>query len=467
MKNLLILSFACAVFTDVKAQIYNNGDLYIQSAANLTVEGNLVNTSTAVFENKGTTTLKGNVTNDASTTAFSGAKFIFAGTTGQIVSGTGALRLRDLDVNNASGITLSQQLVVEGTVTFISGDIVSTDANYPLIFSGSAAGISGVSNDSHTNGWVAVTNRVSFEFPTGDGAKAKPILLTNIQNTGAIIKAVYSGTNNKSINGTTYTGGLIDVSNNWWQISAPSNTADVTLYSKEPDDYGSAGNINFLRVARLTGSLWNPLSTTLSGSVTNGSISAGSVSSSGSFAIGIHSNALPIRLLSFNGHLKNEKAHLYWKVDGDEDVAAYFVEEGRDGQNWMTLAKQSSRLSRSPESYTTVDESLQTGKNYYRLRIEGLDGKTSFSQTIALQLDLKDQIYLQPSLVTSSFTLIQNKTRRQYFCLLNDASGRTLKHFNLGPNSTQLDVTGLSKGQYFVIVSDATQIFKTLSFVVQ
>lgn len=470
MKRSYIRGFWGSLFlltgvTNGEAQVYNNGSLFIQPGASLYVEGDLVNTSSSSFSNLGLLTVKGNITNDALLTAFTGSKTILGGTAVQTISGTAPFRVTDIDINNTAGILLSQQLYVTGSLAFLAGVITAPDAGSGVFFDGSGVSVSGATDGRHINGWSSVVNRTSFEFPIGNGSLLKRVLVSNIQVSANPVGVIFNGNNNKAVNGTSYETGLIDVSNNWYSIQAPSNTADIHLPVNETDDYGSALSIDYLRVVRKDPSIWTILPSTFAGTLADGAISSAAVSGFGSFALGVHSVSLPVTLLGFTGKKVSGGADLDWKVSGNEDADTYFVEKSSDGLNWITAGQVPARNIGSDANYALHDPFPYIPVTHYRLRILERNGKYHFSKIVTLRFD-EWGLSLYPTLVHTNGPVIRNHNGRVYHAMLTDMSGKVYHRFKILPGTGLVPVGGLPAGKYLVMVSDPLPVV-VLSFVKQ
>jgi hypothetical protein len=157
--NNLSLSPASAASATLGTDYTVNGTLTLNANATLADGGNIL-------------TAKGAIANSGSHTGT--GKILLNGSSAQALSGTGTYT--NLEINNASGATLSASITVNGTLTLTSGDVV-TGANVLKI--GSAGTATGAAAAKHVVGNVqkAYAAAGSFTFPVGDGTNYTPVTL--------------------------------------------------------------------------------------------------------------------------------------------------------------------------------------------------------------------------------------------------------------------------------------------------
>ncbi len=161
-----------------------------QMTAGFTVNGNILNNGTLILSTLGGGDLnvKGNITNN-STFSCNGRLLQLNGATAQTISGTSAMTIDSLAVNNSAGIVLSQSASVNSALTLTSGTISLGSNNLTL---GSSAVVSGTASATAmviTNGSGtmikslanAQTLPFSFTFPIGENTgttEYSPVTIT-------------------------------------------------------------------------------------------------------------------------------------------------------------------------------------------------------------------------------------------------------------------------------------------------
>jgi hypothetical protein len=94
---------------------------------------------------------------------------------------------------------------------------------------------------------------------------------------------------------------------------------------------------------------------------------------------------LPIKLLSFNGNLVNNKASLQWSV-ADNETGAYFeVQKSNDGKMFNTVAVVFVSRKIGTENYSFTDTKDLGSEGFYKIKIVNNNGSTSQSRVVLLR----------------------------------------------------------------------------------
>jgi trimeric autotransporter adhesin len=91
------------------------------------------------------------------------------------------------------------------------------------------------------------------------------------------------------------------------------------------------------------------------------------------FTININStcDVLPVKLLTFNGMLQEQKAVLNWLSKGEENLQHYEIEKSTDGVNFIKIGTEKVKGAgvNAEYRYTFTDPEMLNGKVYYRLKM--------------------------------------------------------------------------------------------------
>ena len=94
-------------------------------------------------------------------------------------------------------------------------------------------------------------------------------------------------------------------------------------------------------------------------------------------------SVLPITLTSVKAQLQNSGVSVSWSTQNEVNVKGYVVERSVDGGSTFTgiatAAAKNNGATTPLASYTSFDAAPKKGDNYYRIRIEGADGKVTYS----------------------------------------------------------------------------------------
>lgn len=124
--------------------------------------------------------------------------------------------------------------------------------------------------------------------------------------------------------------------------------------------------------------LWIAYPTTRVGNI----LTATAITKFSDFGIAIYMNTLPLNLLTFDGRIKNEKVNLSWQTSNEINVTSFGIER-MSGNNWVKIGSvQSVGSISTTNNYSFTDDLPAKGINYYRLKINDVDGKYTYSRII-------------------------------------------------------------------------------------
>lgn len=97
------------------------------------------------------------------------------------------------------------------------------------------------------------------------------------------------------------------------------------------------------------------------------------------FIIFRESSTLPMSLLSMNAYLKNGNIWIVWKAGNENDIKNYQVEYSQDGIHFLNLGIVEPK-NESINNYEFIHQRPGAGNNFYRIRINKIDGGVQFSK---------------------------------------------------------------------------------------
>jgi Secretion system C-terminal sorting domain len=451
MKKLKSLIIFVLVANTVHAQneLYIQGSVfYIGNGAVVQVNGSLTNTINSDLINNGTLTITGNITNNQLMPAANAGKLIFNGTSPQTTNGSIGYVANDVEINNAAGITLNNQLIVVGNCAFINGLVAAPSATAPLWFR--ATGTStGAADASHVNGYVVKLGTGSFTYPVGDAVKYQKTEVT-LGTNGSGMQVKYNAANVG--NGPFTLGGTEPIAlvsyntNEYWDIK-PLSTASGTVkiyWDGYKDSYPNP--INQRKVAHKPVGAWLNEGTTGAGNISSGIVASNNINSWGFFTLGSIGAALPLHWLSLTGTLNTAKhAEINWQVQ-ENNVLYYQVEKSTDGANFLALNILNSKGD-GQNNYQFTELNKLEGIGYYRIKQTDKDGKYSYSPIIKLanNANVTFTVYPNPvkDIVTISGAVIGTKA------ILTGLDGKLLQQFSINQSSVILNISKYSSGIYF------------------
>jgi len=171
---------------------------------------------------------------------------------------------------------------------------------------------------------------------------------------------------------------------------------------------------------------------------------------------GCTSFALPIKLVSFRGSMKEGHAYLQWEITSQSNAVAFTVERSNEGGSYQAVgnvAAQDNIL-----QYSFIDESPASGNNFYRLRMEDVDHISSYSNVLGLTSSAINGISIYPNPVTDRITVrIENGSNALAELIHPDGRVILTRSF-AGGNTMTLDLSGYAAGLYLLRISNGQNI---------
>jgi predicted outer membrane repeat protein len=161
------------------------------------------------------------------------------------------------------------------------------------------------------------------------------------------------------------------------------------------------------------------------------------------------SSVLPVELLAFEGQNREGGNLLIWKTAEEKNVRNFDLERSIDGQNFIKIGTVKSRGSNSAYSY--FDNQPIFGLNYYRLKINDLDGKTSFSKIISLEnKSTKKGIKVYPNPVDYDLTVEMGQITEGGILIVNSIGQVVFQQKSSLNSILKIDVSRWVSGVYFI-----------------
>ncbi|PWT70629.1 MAG: hypothetical protein C5B59_19665 [Bacteroidetes bacterium] len=174
---------------------------------------------------------------------------------------------------------------------------------------------------------------------------------------------------------------------------------------------------------------------------------------------------LPVILASFYLAQQNQEVFLYWTTENEENINSFEIESSRDANSdWQALQEVPPMAGNaSGYSYTFIDHNQLSGDRYYRLKIIDRDGKYVYSKVLFISSSQTTTFSIRPTLVVSSLNVILPTTGASVVSIFS-TSGYLVKTWTAGSETFNIDVSGLSGGEYFLRASQGKNLFVTKFF---
>jgi hypothetical protein len=156
---------------------------------------------------------------------------------------------------------------------------------------------------------------------------------------------------------------------------------------------------------------------------------------------------VPVELTQFNAHTEGSKTRLNWTTAMELNTRSFDIERSADGMSFNKIGETAAYGKASDYDY--VDANPLMGINYYRLKINDLDGKSDHSKIASVSFTGKlGKVKLYPNPVGTEGVLnIELDTDIQNVSITN-ALGQVI----LTSKLSQINVSQLTSGMYYVTV---------------
>lgn len=181
-----------------------------------------------------------------------------------------------------------------------------------------------------------------------------------------------------------------------------------------------------------------------------------------------NSDPLPIELVRFAGECADGKIEIRWSTFTETNNDFFTVERSNNGTDFEIVdVIEGAGNSNQPLSYSVADELPYGGTSYYRLKNTDFDGKSEYSEVIAVTCgaDANDFNFVNAYDVDQSEIVVEftGAENEDYKIMLYDASGRRALDFQgvaaEGMNKVRLPSGDLARGIYIINLSNDLKNF--------
>lgn len=169
--------------------------------------------------------------------------------------------------------------------------------------------------------------------------------------------------------------------------------------------------------------------------------------------------SVPVELMAFEGTCERGKKDINWSFGDVSEFESVNLQWSNNGNDWETIYTSNNAGEKSGEiteaSYSDIRQT-RTSKNFYRLKMNDINGDSEFSEIIVVSCEVTEQdvqVYPQPvsAEMTINIELLQNSS---IVYTVNDVLGQKIIQNawdgNEGMNQFKLNVENLIPGQYLI-----------------
>ncbi len=181
------------------------------------------------------------------------------------------------------------------------------------------------------------------------------------------------------------------------------------------------------------------------------------------------SNILPVKLEGLNAVANGSKALITWKSVVEANIKSINIERSTNGNSWTVVTSVASHGNNF--NYSVTDNNPLAGLNYYRLAITDFTGNVTYSSIVTVDFSAIAGISFFPNPVRERMivTLPQIHHASASLTLVN-LVGKVSRNIQFSNNNSSskvnIDVAGLAKGVYMLVLTDGNQT-QTTKVVIQ
>lgn len=125
------------------------------------------------------------------------------------------------------------------------------------------------------------------------------------------------------------------------------------------------------------------------------------------FVVFRNNNALPLATIALTATAKNNGVEVNWNTTNEIQVQSFEIERASDANTFAKIATVAAKNS-TANNYSIFDKNITTGVWYYRIKIINQDGSVKYSNTVAVNLNFKnEQLIVYPNPVKGKHFTIQ------------------------------------------------------------
>lgn len=382
--------------------------------------------------------------------------------------------LRNLTLTGAGSLTLGNSTDLNNNLS-LSGGVLNIDPLKALNIL-SPGTISGGSSTSYINtktsgsnvGLLNVYNISAVtNIPLGTANNYLPVTLTPVSSSDFSINVFEGATANATPNGTALSAGqktdIVDAVYNINRTSGSGN-CDVTLgwqSALEGSNFSSFLD-NQIGISQYVSGAYN----TFTGSGNNTANTATiTVSSFAPFLIGKLATTLPVKLISFAAQKQSSSVQLKWATSSEQNNSHFDIERSTDGKVFSSIGRRSGAgNSNVAIDYSFSDYNPAAGINYYRLNQVDLDGKSTLSNPIVVNMGFEGlamQVFTSANASELKINITTDQDSKGQF-IVYSVSGQKIVEQSLtltkGYNDFSFSMTDFGSGVYIATYKNGTQI---------
>jgi len=184
------------------------------------------------------------------------------------------------------------------------------------------------------------------------------------------------------------------------------------------------------------------------------------VSGFSGFFLGTSSKPLPLNLLQFTAAPQGYAVNLHWRTTDEINTQQFIVQHSPDGNTFNPIGTVAAKNTTGQNQYAFTDNHPLTGNNFYRLKMQDLNGGFTYSPIVEVAIaDIPAICMAYPNPAINSASLLFNSTSSSNYNIeISDLSGNVLTRMTgisaIGLNKVDVDLHTYAPGTYTITLVD-------------
>ena len=323
---------------------------------------------------------------------------------------------------------------------FLRGDLITTPVETSAASAGTLYETTGQSIDYYSSANNVIA---TIDNPTADLG----CVTATIENAGTTWQTFLSGTRSQKtflITASQNTGAGYNATLFFTNAELAGNTPSTLKIVKTTAASFAAANSGNSVLVTPTNVTYGTLGVAFTGAFTGFS----------RFALVTGAVVLPVSLIDFKASIVNGSGLLQWSTGSELNSRDYNIEKSADGINFYKIGTVKAAGNSSTVVYYNFTDSKLNALNYYRLRINDIDGKNTLSNTVLLKYnDARQNLLVLNNPFTSEINIkLSQLPAQKIFVELFDQKGSRVYNKTF-KSDTEIKVNALynlTGGTYFL-----------------
>ncbi len=166
---------------------------------------------------------------------------------------------------------------------------------------------------------------------------------------------------------------------------------------------------------------------------------------------------LPVTLTAFTATATGSNVALQWTTSQESNNRGFTLQRSADGVTWTDLGFVAGVGNSSTSTkYNYTDKLPGTGINFYRLRQQDLDGRTSLSSIVTATIGSNKFFSISDNPGKGIYKLSMASSLEVLQILITDASGKVLLNKRTAAGNQVIDISNQAPGVYWLMVKKGT-----------